>query len=64
MYQNKETQISRIYETKNGEVVISFRFKFGELQMEEKENLKTLWREGTPLSLAVSGYQNPDQTSL
>lgn len=62
--QNKETVISRIYENKSGEVVVSFRFKLAELTVEQKEDLKTLWREGVPLKLAIERFQDPDQTSL
>jgi len=61
---NKETKISRVYETKNGEVIVSFKYQFGELTMQEKEDLKMLWREDVSLNLAIERFQNPDQTTL
>lgn len=61
---NKETKISRVYENKNGELVVSFRFQFGELNMQEKEDLKTLWRDDVSLSLVIERYQDPNQTQL
>lgn len=56
----KETIISRVYSTKNGETIINFKFKFGDLSMEEKENFLTLWREGTPLELSIEASQKPE----
>jgi hypothetical protein len=61
---NKETKISRVYENKNGELVVSFRFQFGELNMQEKEDLKTLWRDDVSLSLVIERFQDPNQTQL
>lgn len=61
---NKETKISRVYETKNGEVIVSFKYQFGELTMQEKEDLKMLWREDVSLNLGIERFQNPDQTTL
>lgn len=60
----RETRISRIYETKNGEVIISFRYAFGELSVEDKENLKALWREDVSLTLAIDRFQDLNQTRL
>ena len=60
----RETRISRIYETKNGEVIISFRYTFGELSVEDKENLKALWREDVSLTLAIDRFQDLNQTRL
>ena len=54
---NKETKISRVYETKNGEVIVSFKYQFGELTMQEKEDLKMLWREDVSLNLAIERFQ-------
>lgn len=61
---NKETKISRVYETKNGEVIVSFKYQFGELTMQEKEDLKMLWREDVSLNLGIERFQNPDQTAI
>lgn len=60
----KETRISRCYSTKAGEFIVSFKFQFGELTMEEKEDLQLLWRDDVSLQLAIGRYQDPDQTSL
>lgn len=60
----KETKITRCYNTKNGEFIVSFKFPLGELSPTEQEDLRVLWREDVSLSLAIERFQNPDQTTL
>lgn len=57
---NKEAIISRVYLTKAGETVISFKLKFGDLSNQEKDDLGLLWREGVPVSIAIEKFQSPN----
>ncbi len=65
MNNKKECVINRCYESKNGEFVMSVKFKFDELGFGEKELLREMWREGTPVELPLpSVFQDPNQSSL
>jgi hypothetical protein len=54
---NKEAIINRVYSTKNGETVISLKFKFDEILPSEEKALREAWREGTPLDVSIDEFQ-------
>lgn len=63
---NKECVITRCYESKSGEFILSLKFKIDELTLLEKETLKAAWRDSDPQEASVKPFQevvfNPDQT--
>ena len=59
----KESIISRCYTTKNGETIVSFKFKFGDLTMQERADLEALWRDGTPLAIKIAQFQPNENTN-
>lgn len=53
--------INRVYLTKNGETVISFKVKPEDLPPEQRETLLEYWRDGTLLQFAVERFQDENQ---
>lgn len=52
-----EAVITRVYETTNREMVLSFKIKFGDLTLEQKEKLRELCMDKTPVALSVAEFQ-------
>jgi hypothetical protein len=64
----KETIITNIKPTKHGELIMTLKFKIGEIQSIEEAWLRDCWMDGKPLEIAVIPYQeaavDPSQSSL
>jgi hypothetical protein len=54
---NKEAIINRVYSTKNGELVVSLKFKFDEVLPAEEKTLREAWREGEPVDVTIDPFQ-------
>lgn len=54
---NKEAIINRMYTTKNGELVVSLKFKFDEVSDGEEKLLREFWREGEPVDVTIDPFQ-------
>jgi hypothetical protein len=54
---NKEAIINRMYTTKNGELVVSLKFKFDEVSDSEEKVLRKAWREGEPVDVTIDPFQ-------
>lgn len=54
---NKEAIINRVYSTKNGELVVSLKFKFDEVLPSEEKGLREFWREGEPVDVTIDPFQ-------
>lgn len=53
--------INRVYLTKSGETVISFKVKPEDLPPEQREILLEYWRDGVLLQFAVERFQDENQ---
>lgn len=54
---NKEAIINRMYATKNGELVVSLKFKYEEVSDGEEKLLRETWREGEPVDVTIDPFQ-------
>lgn len=53
--------VNRVYITKSGETVISFKVKPEDLPPEQRETLLEYWRDGTLLQFTVERFQDENQ---
>jgi hypothetical protein len=52
-----ECLVNKIYETKNGEFCVGFKFKFDDICQGDKEGLRAAWREGIPMLINLELFQ-------
>lgn len=60
--QDKEVVISRVYSPKTGELIVSFKHKFGEWTLQERADFELLCREGIPLKITIDRFQEINPT--
>lgn len=56
----KECILNKVYTSKHGELCLGIKFKFGDVNLAERDGMETFWREGTPLEIELPAVYQPD----